>query len=146
MRHRRALQTSDIAAPGSSCSRGASACLRLSSNRSPQAPRGSNSARNKGFGEIPDLAATPTLREAWVPACAIGGSIPGCGGNPLGGAARKLPPSSNLDCQKAISFERVAQRVEKQMQRSASNSRHRPHSADILKAYPEAARVLQAVV
>jgi len=110
-----------------------------------------------------DPSEMPTLREAWEsPAAiggggttpggggnpfggaAIGGSIPGCGGNPLGGPARKPALASNLDYRKALSYERVAHRVEKQMHQR--KPRGRPYSAEMLKAYPEAARVLQAVV
>lgn len=137
----------DAGTPGSSRRRcESSGCLQRTAKRSPKVPRGTSVTGCKSFSEFPDLSETPTLREAWVPAAAIGGNIPGCGGNPIGGAFKKSALSSDLDYRKALSYERVAHKVEKQMRGSSGKPRGRPVSAGIFKAYPEAARVLQASV
>lgn len=143
----RSFDTS-IVNPGSSRRRTeSSGCLRKTSRRTPRAPRWNDSTKCEGFPDMEEPLEMPTLRAAWESGPAIGGTIPGCGGNPLGGAARKPSLASNLDYRKALSYERVAHRVEKQMhERHSSKPRSRPNSAEILKMYPEAARVMQNVV
>eukprot|EP00746_Dinoflagellata_sp_MGD_P163131 gnl/MRDRNA2_/MRDRNA2_91012_c0_seq1.p1 gnl/MRDRNA2_/MRDRNA2_91012_c0~~gnl/MRDRNA2_/MRDRNA2_91012_c0_seq1.p1 ORF type:complete len:1406 (-),score=395.97 gnl/MRDRNA2_/MRDRNA2_91012_c0_seq1:317-4384(-) len=144
---RRSLDGADAVTTCSSsaCRSESTVCLRKAAKRSPRAPRAHSSASDRGFFDGAISTSTPTLREAWVPKAAIGGAVPGGGGNPLGGAPRKTPLAADSDYRKALSYEKIAHCLERQ-QRPSARGRTRPYSAGILNAYPEAAKVLQAVV